>query len=68
MAAGTNATGSGTQMAMREVLAIVPLRKLTAAQLVSLFGDFLAIFAIFSIVSFRRLSDPWRASSRTAGT
>ncbi len=62
MAAGTNATGSGTQMAMREVLAIVPLRKLTAAQLVSLFGDFLAIFAIFSIVSFRLHGSPAQVS------
>lgn len=49
-------------MGMREVLAIAPLRKLTVAQLVSLFGDFLAIFAIFSIVSFRFHGSPAQVS------
>ncbi len=47
---------------MRDVLAIAPLRKLTVAQLVSLFGDFLAIFAIFSIVSFRFHGSPAQVS------
>jgi MFS family permease len=45
-------------MSLREVLAIVPLRRLTIAQLVSTFGDFLAIFAIFNIVSFRLHGSP----------
>ena len=49
-------------MGMREVLAIVPFRKLTLAQLVSLFGDFLAIFAIFNIVSFRLHGSPAQVS------
>ena len=47
---------------MREVLALIPLRKLTLAQLVSIFGDFLAIFAVFSIVSFRLHGSPAQVS------
>lgn len=50
------------QMGMREVFAIVPLRRLSIAQFVSLFGDFLAIFAIFSIVSFRLHGSPAEVS------
>src|SRR5882724_7849955 len=49
-------------LGMRAVLAIVPLRKLSLAQLVSIFGDFLAIFAIFSIVSFRLHGSPAQVS------
>ena len=40
-------------MTFREVLAIVPVRRLWLAQLVSVFGDFLAIFAVFSVATFR---------------
>jgi DHA3 family macrolide efflux protein-like MFS transporter len=40
------------QLSMRQILGSVPLRRLTAAQLVSMAGDFLAIFAVFSVVSF----------------
>lgn len=47
---------------MRDVLASIPLRKLTAAQLVSLFGDFLAIFAVFSVVSFQLHGTPAEVS------
>lgn len=45
-------------MGMRETIAIIPLRKLSIAQLISTFGDFLAIFGIFSIVSFRLHGSP----------
>lgn len=45
-------------MGMREVLAITPFRRLAFAQMVSTFGDFLAIFAIFSIVSFHLHGSP----------
>ena len=45
-------------MSMKEVFALVPFRRLAMAQLVSTFGDFLAIFAIFSIVSFRLHGSP----------
>ncbi len=49
-------------MGMKEVLAIPALRRLTLAQLVSVFGDFLAIFAVFSIVSFRLHGSPAQVS------
>ena len=58
---GEEMTGPA-QQGMREVFAIIPFRKLTLAQLVSLFGDFLAIFAIFSIVSFRLHGSPAQVS------
>ena len=38
---------------IKEVLRLKPVRRLWAAQVVSIFGDFLAIFAIYSVVSFR---------------
>jgi MFS family permease len=40
------------QLSIREVLALKPVRRLWAAQIVSVFGDFLAIFAVLSYVSF----------------
>jgi MFS family permease len=46
------------EMSIREVFAIRELRWLTWAQLVSVFGDFLALFAVFSIVSFRLHGSP----------
>jgi MFS family permease len=39
-------------MTIREVLALKPMRRLWTAQIVSVFGDFLAIFAVLSYVSF----------------
>ncbi|HSB09040.1 MAG TPA: MFS transporter [Blastocatellia bacterium] len=39
-------------MSIREVLKLKPVRRLWAAQVVSVFGDFLAIFAVLSYVSF----------------
>ena len=51
-------TASANQMTQREVFALVPFRRLAAAQLVSTFGDFLALFAILSIVSFRLHGSP----------
>jgi DHA3 family macrolide efflux protein-like MFS transporter len=55
-------TESARSPGMREVLAIPALRRLTLAQLVSVFGDFLAIFAVFSIVSFRLRGSPAQVS------
>src|SRR5580704_3538058 len=40
-------------LSLKEVLRLKPVRRLWAAQVVSIFGDFLAIFAIYSVVSFR---------------
>jgi DHA3 family macrolide efflux protein-like MFS transporter len=42
-----------TPLSFGAVLKIAGLRRLVLGQLVSIFGDFLAIFAIFSIISFR---------------
>ena len=40
------------QMTIREVLALQPVRRLWLAQIISVFGDFLALFAVISYVSF----------------
>ncbi|MEO6924359.1 MAG: MFS transporter, partial [Bryocella sp.] len=40
-------------MTMREVLRIPALRRLWYAQLVSVFGDFLALFAVITIITFK---------------
>lgn len=51
-----------TQLTFREVLRIRPVRRLWIAQLVSIFGDFLAIFAVFSVVTFRMHGTPTQVS------
>jgi len=40
-------------LTFRDVLNIRSVRRLWLAQLVSIFGDFLAIFAVFSLVTFQ---------------
>jgi len=40
-------------MTFRDVLAIVPVRRLWTAQIVSVLGDFLAVFAVISVATFR---------------
>jgi MFS transporter, DHA3 family, macrolide efflux protein len=40
-------------MSMRAVLRIVPMRRLWYAQTVSVFGDFLALFAVISVMTFK---------------
>ena len=40
------------QLTISEVLKLVPVRRLWMAQIVSVFGDFLAIFAVLSYASF----------------
>jgi MFS transporter, DHA3 family, macrolide efflux protein len=45
-------SASAPQLTIREVLKLVPVRRLWVAQIVSVFGDFLAIFAVLSYVSF----------------
>src|SRR6185436_14592180 len=44
---------SADTLGFKQVLAIAPIRRLWIAQLVSVFGDFLAIFAVFSVATFR---------------
>jgi hypothetical protein len=41
------------QLSFREVLALRHVRQLWIAQIISIFGDFLALFAVLSDVSFR---------------
>ncbi len=41
------------QLSFRQVLAISSLRRLWLGQLVSIFGDFLALFAVIGVVSFQ---------------
>jgi MFS family permease len=43
---------------MRSVLGILPLRRLWYAQIVSVFGDFLALFAVISVMTFRLHAPP----------
>src|SRR5882762_1854515 len=40
-------------MSFREVLAIDVMRRVWFAQVISLFGDFLALFAVIAVVTFR---------------
>lgn len=41
------------QLSFREVLRMLPFRRLWLGQLVSIFGDFLALFAVLSYASFK---------------
>jgi len=50
------------KLSFREVLAIPSVRRLWIAQLVSIFGDFLAIFAVFSVVTFQLHGTPTQVS------
>jgi len=44
---------SGTPLSFRDVLRLRPVRRLWIATIVSVFGDFLAIFAIIALVTFK---------------
>ena len=50
------------QLTFREVLRVRAVRRLWLAQLVSIFGDFLAIFAVFSVVTFQLHGTPTQVS------
>ena len=39
-------------LSMREVLAIAPLRRIWYAQTISVFGDFMALFAVITVMTF----------------
>jgi MFS family permease len=45
-------------LSMREVLAIAPLRRLWYAQTVSVFGDFMALFAVITVMTFTLHATP----------
>ena len=53
----TGAAGAAP-MSFREVLRIDVMRRVWYAQMVSLFGDFLALFAVIAVVSFRMHGTP----------
>jgi len=46
-------TTSVTPLSFSEVLRLRPVRRLWIAQIVSVFGDFLAVFAIIAVVTFK---------------
>jgi DHA3 family macrolide efflux protein-like MFS transporter len=54
----TAATGAPAPLTFREVLRGEVIRRVWYAQLVSLFGDFLALFAVIAVVSFRMHGTP----------
>ena len=47
-----------TMIGLRDVMAIPPFRRLWISQLVSVFGDFLALYAVIAMVSFRMHGTP----------
>jgi predicted MFS family arabinose efflux permease len=55
-------TAATRQRSTREVLHIPAVRRLWAAQIVSIFGDFLALFAVFAIVTFQLHGSPTQVS------
>ncbi len=50
------------QLSFREVLRIRAVRRLWLAQIVSIFGDLLAVFAVFSVVTFQLHGTPTQVS------
>src|SRR5882724_7494882 len=57
MASATTAVPA-PPMSFRDVLRIDVMRRVWYAQMVSLFGDFLALFAVIAVVSFRMRGTP----------
>jgi DHA3 family macrolide efflux protein-like MFS transporter len=49
----TPAPPAETPLGFKDVLKLAPVRRLWIAQIVSIFGDFLAIFGVFTIVPFQ---------------
>ena len=49
-------------LTFRDVLKLPDIRRLWMAQLVSIFGDFLAVFAVFSIVTFDLHGTPFQVA------
>src|SRR6266536_3581586 len=56
--ANATAAASAAPMSFRDVLRIDVMRRVWYAQVVSLFGDFLALFAVIAVVSFRMKGTP----------
>src|SRR5580765_646198 len=53
MTTATATASSPALLSFRDVLGITVMRRVFYAQVVSLFGDFLALFAVIAVVSFR---------------
>jgi DHA3 family macrolide efflux protein-like MFS transporter len=53
MTTATAAAQPPVLLSFRDVLAVTVMRRVWYAQVVSLFGDFLALFAVIAVVSFR---------------
>jgi len=51
-----------SQLNFREVLRVPEVRRLWIAQIVSIFGDFLAVFPVFSLVTFELHGTPTQVS------
>jgi MFS family permease len=49
----TNTAAASAPMTFREVLALTVMRRVWFAQVISLVGDFLAVFAVISVVTYR---------------
>src|SRR5262245_21467726 len=58
MSTNTAAAPVATPMSFRDVLRIDVMRRVWYAQIVSLFGDFLALFAVIAVVSFAMHGTP----------
>jgi DHA3 family macrolide efflux protein-like MFS transporter len=56
--AAAASTGAPVSMTFREVLGLTVMRRVWFAQLVSLLGDFLAVFAVISVVTYRMHGTP----------
>ena len=56
--ATATATAPPVLLSFRDVLRILVMRRVWYAQVVSLFGDFLALFAVIAVVSFRMHGTP----------
>jgi len=54
----STATATAAPMSFRDVLRIDVMRRVWYAQVVSLFGDFLALFAVIAVVSFKLHATP----------
>src|SRR6185437_11097024 len=54
----TAAAAPVAPMTFRDVLGLTVMRRVWLAQLVSLFGDFLALFAVLSVVTYRMHGTP----------
>jgi DHA3 family macrolide efflux protein-like MFS transporter len=54
----TTAAAQGMPLSFRDVLRITVMRRVWYAQVISLFGDFLALFAVIAVVSFTMHGTP----------